>query len=398
MRFSLMLGLHTLQYPFLFSVPLVSQVIGLRGLFIRPPRNWDPATPIMAQFLSLDPPIFCCQPQPWPFGAAHYLAARFPDEPLVFLQPITMSLERRAFALALAAQHRRFRRAHPRARLILMANTQAEELLLRKLGVDVHLIPQNMFIDETMYHPIPGQERRCDAIYNAQLAPFKRHELARLVPSCAYVTKMFKSWSPHLKRAQLDRFVRALPHGHTILNDIGADDVVAMDHLRVNAAMASAHVGLCLSRLEGAMYASSEYLLAGLPVVSTRSQGGRDTFFHPDTTLIVADDPRAVQDGVAAMKARAIPPDYVRATTLRLMTIERERFNTFIDGLRETAARHTNRDARRDQVERTDPRWSFDYFHKLSRFGHLSDFEAQLSASLNRSPTAAMKAGAASNA
>ncbi|MCJ2083937.1 glycosyltransferase [Methylobacterium sp. J-090] len=367
-----MLGLHTLQYPFLFSVPVVSQVIGLRGLFARSPRNWTDATPVMGLFLSLDPPIFCCQPQPWPFGAAHYLAACFPNEPLICLQPITMSLERRTFALAFAVQHRRFRKAHPNARLIVMANTPEEERLLRKLGVDVRLVPQNMFIDETMYHPIPGHERRFDAIYNAQLAPFKRHELARFVPSCAYVTKMFTSWSQQLKKAQLDKFVRSMPQGHAILNDFSGNDVMSMDHIRVNEAMASAHVGLCLSKLEGAMYASIEYLLAGLPVVSTRSQGGRDTFFHPDTTLIVDDNPRAVQDGVAAMKARAIPPNYVRATTLRLMASERERFNTFIDEIRGR------------QIERLDPRWSFNYFHKLSRFGLLSEFENQLSGSLQK--------------
>ncbi|NOJ99365.1 glycosyltransferase, partial [Corallococcus coralloides] len=166
------------------------------------------------------------------------------------------------------------------------------------------------------------QKRQYDALYNAQLAPFKRHELARLVPSCAYVTKLFATWSSELKRDQMRRFIQELPKGHEILNEIGIDDFVQLPHTTVNQAMAKAHVGLCLSKLEGAMYASIEYLLAGLPVVSTSSKGGRDVFFHPDTTLIVNDDPHAVQEGVAAMKARAIPPDYVRATTLKLIIQE----------------------------------------------------------------------------
>ncbi|MBW4964564.1 hypothetical protein, partial [Sulfitobacter sp. CW3] len=84
--------------------------------------------------------------------------------------------------------------AHPRARLIVMANTKGEEQLLRGLGVVVHLAPQNMFVDESMCYPIPGRERRYDAIYTATLAPMKRHELARLLPSCAYVTKLFDHW------------------------------------------------------------------------------------------------------------------------------------------------------------------------------------------------------------
>ena len=360
-------GWDALRNPYLFDVPVLGGLSGLVDLFVRAPQDLPPETIVPGLFLSHDPPIFCCQPRPKPFGVAHHMAARFPDVSFTFLHPLTHSLERAAFAVSLAVQHRRFRTAHPRARLIVLANTPGEERLLRRLGVDVQLAPQNMFVDETMYVPMPDQPRRFDAIYNAQIAPIKRHALARTVPSCAYVTKLFGKWSPRLKRAQLDRFVQSLPRGHVILNPLTPDDVVPMDHIAVNAAMASAHVGLCLSRIEGAMYASIEYLLAGLPVVTTRSKGGRDHFAHPDTTLVVDDDPRAVQDGVAAMKARALSPDYVRATTLRLVTAERERFNAFIDGLRGTARERGG-----------DERWSFAYQHKLSRYGSLSDFEAEV--------------------
>ncbi|MBP32612.1 MAG: glycosyltransferase family 1 protein [Burkholderiales bacterium] len=369
MRQSLVFNLSKLKYPVLFDVPVLSQLVGLRGIFARASHIWPPTLPIQAHFLSFDPPIFCGQPSPKPFGAAHYFATRFPDEPFIFLYPITMSLERPIYALSFAAQYRRFRKAHPRARLIVMANTKGEEQLLRGLGVVVHLAPQNMFVDESMCYPIPGRERRYDAIYNATLAPMKRHELARLLPSCAYVTKLFDHWPSRLKREQRNEFVRALPRGHAIINDINEDGFAPMDHVQVNEAMASAHVGLCLSKLEGAMYASIEYLLAGLPVVSTRSKGGRDVFFHPETTLIVDDNPRAVQEGVAAMKARALPPEYVRATTLRLMTAERERFNIFIDQLRG------------HQIARPDDRWSFSYYPKLRKVASLSNFEDQFTSS-----------------
>lgn len=363
-----MLNLQFLRYPFLFGVPVMKDLAGLRGLFTRPYQNWQPGTPVVGHMLSRDPIIFCCQPQPWPFGAADYFARRFADKPLVFLVPITMSLERRIFAISLAVQHRRFEKRYPHARMIMLANTRDEERILRGLGVAAQFAPQNMFVNETMYHPLPGRERTFDAIYNAQLAPFKRHDLARLVPSCAYVTKMFSHWPAQLKRQQLDKFVRTMPLGHAILNDVVPDGIVLMSHVAVNEAMASAHVGLCLSKLEGAMYASIEYLLAGLPVVSTRSRGGRDTFFHPDTTLIVDDDPRAVRDGVAAMKSRNIPPDYVRATTMKLVAEERTRFNAFISGLRNGHG-----------VD-VETGWSFDYYHKLARSSVLSDFEAQLAA------------------
>lgn len=369
-----MIDLRALRFPFLFSIPILSQATGLRGLFVRNSSSWSPDLPVMGSFLSVNPPIFSCQPRPVPFGAAKYFAERYPEEPFVFLVPVTMSLERPTYALAFAAQCRRFRRTHSRARLVVMANTIREEQMLGTLGVDVRFAPQNMFVDEAMYHPIPGRERNFDAIYNAQLAPMKRHELARFVSSCAYVTKMFEAWSPELKQAQLAKFVGSLPQGHEIVNDTTADSIVPMDHVGVNEAMATAHVGLCLSRLEGGMYASIEYLLAGLPVVTTRSRGGRDIFFHADTTLVVDDDPRAVQEGVAAMKARAVPPEHIRATTLRLIRAERERFNAFVDDLR---GRH---------FAPSERGWTFDYHHKLARYGLLSEFEGQLTAARGPSP------------
>ena len=101
------------------------------------------------------------------------------------------------------------------------------------------------------------------------------------------------------------------------------------------------------------MYASMEYLMAGLPVVSTPSRGGRDLFFHPDTTIIARDDPREIRQAVEALKARAVPPEVVRATTLRLVQRERERFNAFVERLGGVARAGT------------DPRWSFAFRHKL---------------------------------
>ncbi|WP_164127899.1 glycosyltransferase, partial [Stenotrophomonas maltophilia] len=54
----------------------------------------------------------------------------------------------------------------------------------------------------------------------------------------------------------------------------------------VNRVYNQAAVGLCLSAVEGAMCASMEYLMAGLPVVSTPSVGGRDVYFDPDYCII----------------------------------------------------------------------------------------------------------------
>ena len=69
-------------------------------------------------------------------------------------------------------------------------------------------------------------------------------------------------------------------------------------------------VGLCLSSEEGGMYASTQYLLCGLPVVTTNNIGGRNTFFHPDYVYYAEDDSRDIAHGVEELKNRKFPYNF----------------------------------------------------------------------------------------
>ena len=95
--------------------------------------------------------------------------------------------------------------------------------------------------------------------------------------------------------------------------------------------MARAAVGLVLSPVEGSSYASMEYMLAGMPVVSTPSVGGRDVYFDPDFCVICEPDPTAVRDAVADLRSRNIPREEIRARTLAKIEPARRRFLTLID-------------------------------------------------------------------
>ena len=71
-----------------------------------------------------------------------------------------------------------------------------------------------------------------------------------------------------------------------------------IDKEEINNLLNKSKIGLCLSRVEGAMYSSVEYLLCGLPVVSTKSMGGRDAFFTNTNCLIADDTPESVAECV----------------------------------------------------------------------------------------------------
>jgi glycosyltransferase involved in cell wall biosynthesis len=81
------------------------------------------------------------------------------------------------------------------------------------------------------------------------------------------------------------------------------------------------------------MRASIEYLVAGLPIVSTRSVGGREYFFDDDYCVVVGDDPREIRDAVAAIIARNIPRDYIRNKTMARVTRKRDRFMKWVQDL-----------------------------------------------------------------
>jgi hypothetical protein len=85
------------------------------------------------------------------------------------------------------------------------------------------------------------------------------------------------------------------------------------------------------------MYSSMEYMLAGLPIVTTPNRGGRDVFFHPDYCLTAAPDPREIRDAVIALRDKAIPRDIVRQRTIERVDAARRQSLILLD---QVLARH----------------------------------------------------------
>lgn len=71
-----------------------------------------------------------------------------------------------------------------------------------------------------------------------------------------------------------------------------------------------AHCGLILSAEEGACLTSSEYLLCGIPVVSTPSRGGRDVWYNEYNSIVCEPTPEAI--ALAVEKFVRNPPDAQR--------------------------------------------------------------------------------------
>ncbi len=268
-----------------------------------------------------------------PLGAAGLVDDGMRQKPAWFLLSPTWTLEDRELLQHIRGRAVLHRRRNPQHKLIFMCNSEEEAALLHEFGEAAFYHNKTTNTSEALFRPLANVEREFDAIYNAQLAPWKRHELTLEIERCGFLFYRGISSDNASEAALIARHAAEAP-GHVFINEIGDDGLpMRLPPERVNHHLNRSAVGLCLSAKEGAMFACAEYLLAGLPVITTPNQGGRDFYLDDDYCITVPADPRAIAEGVAALKARQIPPEHIRERTLGRMQRHRERFRELIDGI-----------------------------------------------------------------
>lgn len=247
----------------------------------------------------------------WDDAALRHLAGRPNREPVYCLVhlPWDHAVAHRMLRKKLLFAWLRYQGLRP----LLVTNSPAEDAYRRRLGIPGFMGISYVYTNEKAYSVETGAARRYDAVYTAQLQPFKRLELA------AEVEKLFVlTYTPGRPENDLPAFCPALRHA--------AYNRTWVDAAGKNRIYNESRVGLCLSAVEGPMLASLEYQLAGLPVVSTPSKGGRDTYYHPDSCLVVPPNPRAVQAGVREMAGRQLDPHAIRQWTLARLAADRRQY------------------------------------------------------------------------
>lgn len=198
----------------------------------------------------------------WMFGAYH--AKRY----------------RAAFDLVPPRYHKNF---------LWMANSPTELALLRQTFPDSNVLysPFNALLNEfTFVLPEAATPRNLTeplCLINSQGQLWKNHALSKNIPRKVFVTY---NVDPALNLSSLDPL--------EVLDSI--------DHIGLAAQLARADYGAILSTEEGNCRASHEYLMSGLPVLSTYSVGGREVFYDDDNSVLCAPTLEGVTEGHARMK------------------------------------------------------------------------------------------------
>lgn len=193
-------------------------------------------------------------------------------------------------------------RSLPKSRTTFMCSTFKEEANLKRVGFRTRFCHQNLFCNEDDLVHVDVATRPFDAIYNAVLQPYKRHDLLRDVRNLRLITGSLSKVED----------LKSMGLGHATVNER------YLTKREISDVLSQCKCGLALSMEEGGMLASTEYLLCGLPVVSTRSIGGRDVYYNNANHIICNDDVNSVACAVNA----AAKKDWDRAE-IRRQAIDR---------------------------------------------------------------------------
>lgn len=193
--------------------------------------------------------------------------------------------------------------------------------LLRERGLEALHVHTNAFIDHRIFRPLPVR-KRLRAVHVANTEPFKRHRLAWGVENIGVITY------DAMRSGDCSELLgyRDLGFANFRIENGACRLARRLTAAEVATVVSAARCGLILSAMEGQNNASTEYLLCGIPVISTPSIGGRDVFFDPEHSVIVEPDPEAIEAAVERYQTRSPDPLIVRESVMRKIRAHRRRF------------------------------------------------------------------------
>lgn len=183
------------------------------------------------------------------------------------------------------------------------ANGEVEVEYLKKGKIDqVHLISHNTFIDHTTF-TVKNISKKYDAIFCQTVIPFKRPILTSKLSNIVYSTGS----TPSIEYQRM-------------ISSCNGELMVASSPSQVSTLMNQSYCGLSLSIAEGGNYATTEYLLSGIPVVNTKNLGGRDTYLDNTNSITAQEDtPKEIKRCVEYIKnnIHKFNPSTIRSSALR---------------------------------------------------------------------------------
>jgi glycosyltransferase involved in cell wall biosynthesis len=215
--------------------------------------------------------------------------------------------------------------------IIHLVPDREEAAALEELSISFFVCSMASFVDEHVFTVIPDKQKVYRAIYDARLTFFKRHNLASRIVQLALIT--YECSANEDQNYNKQTYEQMKSSNAKWINGPFSTSYSPLTAKDVAICLNRARVGLILSEYEGVNYASIQYLLCGLPVVTTRNRGGRDVFFDPKYVVWADDSPESVADAVSVLISRELDPLVIRANTLNTINKHRQDFLKLISDI-----------------------------------------------------------------
>ena len=195
-------------------------------------------------------------------------------------------------------------------------------LWAHEYGFNAILCNHNCWLDFNKFKTI-NNDKIYDMVMNCRPEKnFKRPYLAKKVNNLAYIKGAIYNDNDKYDYTELNpKFINE--------NMISMDQVIDI--------YSQSYCGGIFSAKEGACYSSSEYLLCGLPVISTDSLGGRDFWYDTENSIIVEPTDDAVKFAVEKIiqkyKNGLIDNEKIRNNHIKLSLEQRKNFNDYVQQL-----------------------------------------------------------------
>jgi len=195
-----------------------------------------------------------------------------------------------------------------REQFYIMYNCQEEQAWGTKFGFYGDIINHNAWLNENKFS-VKQLDKQYDALYIARRTKWKRHYLASGIDNLA----MACGGNNHGNQDCEIPVCKNDPE-----KKLTADEVVDL----IN----KSRCGLSLSEVEGASFGTSEYLLCGIPVVTTPSRGGRSVWLDIDNSIQAQPTVQSVKRSVDEILAKDLNPYIIRDNHIRLANVYRKKF------------------------------------------------------------------------
>lgn len=188
---------------------------------------------------------------------------------------------------------------------VVLANTNEEKIFFENYVksiectyVDILFCNNNAFINENFINLDTNKlesDRKFNMIINSRFSKYKNTNVARLCYNVAHIGYLNSK-----ENYQFPKFGKYLNWKENTSYDVinKKEQYTLLDVNEINSHLNNSLVGGIFSPVEGGCMASTEYLLAGLPVISIHSKGGRDIWYTSDNSIICDNNSRTIKNAL----------------------------------------------------------------------------------------------------